>query len=125
MNVRYIKGFTRSFICDTGAPKNHLYIEHIPLRLSQITDIPFPDNLYLLKACLKGFYYIFLHTRVLDIKEDHICLTEEGKVKVWMNSNLAKNTPSLTNIFRNGKKSELTIVREIINMVDENTDHQF
>jgi hypothetical protein len=111
VNVKYIKGFTRSFICQAGTPKNHIFIEHIPLRLSQITDIPFPENLYLLKACLKGFYYIFLHIHVLEIKEDHICLTEEGRVKVWMNSNLAKHAPSLTNIFKTGKKSELMMVR--------------
>lgn len=32
-----------------------VYIEHIPSRLSDITDIPFPENLYVLKATLKGF----------------------------------------------------------------------
>jgi hypothetical protein len=42
-----------------------------------------------------------------------------------MNPNLAKTTPSLSNIFKTGKKSELILVREIINMIDENTDHQF
>jgi hypothetical protein len=98
-------------ICETGTPKNYLYIEHVPLRLSQITDIPFPENLYLLKACLKGFYYIFFHTQSLDIKEDQVCLNEEGRVKVWMNINLARNTPSVVNIFKTARKSEVLLVR--------------
>ena len=32
-----------------------VYIQHIPVRLSDITDIPFPENLYILKCCLLGF----------------------------------------------------------------------
>jgi hypothetical protein len=125
VNVKYLKGFSTSLICETSAKKNYLYIEHIPLRLSQITDIPFPDNLYLLKACLRGFYYIFLHTTNLDIREDQICLNEEGKIKVWMNANLCKNTPQIHNIFKASKKSELMLVNDIINIIDNNTDHQY
>jgi hypothetical protein len=32
-----------------------LYTERIPLKLSDIKDIPYPDNLYVLLASLDGF----------------------------------------------------------------------
>jgi hypothetical protein len=36
-----------------------IYIEHIPLRLGDVTDIPYPDNLYLLRNSLKGFALLY------------------------------------------------------------------
>lgn len=42
-----------------------------------------------------------------------------------MNANLSKHSPHAYNIFKNGKKSELTLVNDVINIIEENTDHQF
>ena len=75
VNVRFLSGFAERSVCNTNPNSNFLYIEHIPLRLSQITDIPFPENLYLLKACLTGFHYIFLQEPNLDIREEQICIS--------------------------------------------------
>ena len=36
-----------------------IYIEDFPLRLCNIKDIPFPQNLYVLDRTLRGFSVIF------------------------------------------------------------------
>lgn len=36
-----------------------MFVERIPLRLSDLTDIPYPENLYFLLAAIKGFKYVF------------------------------------------------------------------
>lgn len=36
-----------------------LYTERIPLKLSEIKDIPYPDNLYILMSALEGFSVIY------------------------------------------------------------------
>jgi len=36
-----------------------IYIEHMKVRLSEISDIPFPDNLYVLMESLEGYRKIF------------------------------------------------------------------
>jgi hypothetical protein len=35
----------------------------VKVRLSEITDIPYPDNLYLLMEALEGFGKIFEHSK--------------------------------------------------------------
>lgn len=36
-----------------------IYVEHIHLRLSEINDIPYPDNLYMLMEALEGYGVIY------------------------------------------------------------------
>ena len=40
-----------------------IFIEHIKIRISEISDIPYPDNLYILMESLEGFSKIFLHSK--------------------------------------------------------------
>ena len=68
-----------------------VYIERIPLRLSNITDIPFPENLFLLKEALKGLKILYEKVGGFRISEDMFCMSDEGIVKVWLNPDLSKN----------------------------------
>lgn len=36
-----------------------IYIEHIKIRISEISDIPYPDNLYVLMESLEGYNKIY------------------------------------------------------------------
>ena len=36
-----------------------VYIQHIPIRLSDITDIPYPENIYILRCSLQGFHQLY------------------------------------------------------------------
>lgn len=49
---------TRSEFC-SNFYKAEVFIEHIPVRLGDFTDIPYPDNLYLLRNSLRGFRKLF------------------------------------------------------------------
>lgn len=69
------------------------YIQHMPIRLSGITDIPFLDTLYMLWCALHGFEKLFNTVGYFSIHEDHICIDKEGLVRVWMNCDLSKNYP--------------------------------
>ena len=37
----------------------NIYIEHIRSRVSEISDIPYPDNLYVLMESLEGYSRIY------------------------------------------------------------------
>jgi hypothetical protein len=64
-------------------------LEYISLRLSDIEDIPFPENLYVLFAALDGFEKIFYFLGYFVPREDMVCIDVNGKVKVWFNSDLS------------------------------------
>lgn len=68
-----------------------VYIEPYPLRMSNIKDVQFPENLYLLARVLKGFKILYDKVGRFHITEDLVCINEEGIVKVWMNHNLASH----------------------------------
>jgi hypothetical protein len=71
-----------------------VYIEHVPTRLSDVTDIPFPDNLYVVLAVLEGYQKLYENVHhYFPIAEDQICIDRDGVVKVWVNSDLSKNYP--------------------------------
>lgn len=39
----------------------NIFVERIPLRLADLTDIPYPENLYFLLAAIKGFKYLLTY----------------------------------------------------------------
>ena len=71
-----------------------VYIEHIHARLSEIFDIPFPENLYVLREALEGYNQIYDHSKFFYIEENQICVDPQGKVKVWVNGDLSINYPN-------------------------------
>jgi hypothetical protein len=70
-----------------------IYIEHIYTRLSDIKDIPHPDNLYVILSMLEGYQKLYENLHYFKIEEDQVCIDMEGIVKVWVNSDLSKNYP--------------------------------
>lgn len=70
-----------------------MYVEHIPVRLSDIQDIPFPENLYLLYSALDGFEKLYRTIGYFHISEELICMDKDGQVKVWLNPDLSKCHP--------------------------------
>lgn len=74
---------------------SRVYVQDIPLRLCHIKDIPFPQNLYVLKQVLRGFHIIYDNIGYIKPFEDLICINRKGYVKVWINSDLSKNFPNI------------------------------
>ena len=68
------------------------------MRLCHIKDIPFPENLYVLRQALVGFKIVYNNIGYIKPFEGLICITRKGVVKVWINSDLGKNYPNIENI---------------------------
>jgi hypothetical protein len=62
-------------------------------RLADIKDVPFPENLYIVQAALRGFYFLFEQVGYFSISEDLICMNQEGNVKVWLHSDFSSTRP--------------------------------
>jgi hypothetical protein len=71
-----------------------VYIEHVIVRLSEINDIPFPENLYVLMEALEGYAKIYEHSKYFVIEENQICVDAAGNVKIWVNADLSINYPN-------------------------------
>ena len=77
----------------TNMWKGLLYVDKVDIRLKEIRDIPFVDQLYLIEACLQGFKVLYEQVGYFDIVEEMIFVNRKGEVKVWLHPNLAKNQP--------------------------------
>ncbi len=123
-----LQGGLSSFINRKCARNNlincKLYLEDVPLRLCHIKDIPFPENLYVLRQVLKGFQLIYENIGYIKPFEDLICITRKGVIKVWINSDLSKNFPNIENFDDNitSAKSESKLINEILHILMANTD---
>lgn len=67
-----------------------LYVCKVDLRLKEINDIPFEDQLYLYEVCLEGFKLLYEKAGFFYITEEMVFFNQEGKAFVWMNPNLSK-----------------------------------
>lgn len=92
MNAFHYEPLKNSSMCSTvrGAI---VYIQHIPIRLSDVTDIPFDESLYILKTSLLGFEKLYNESGYFQVMEEHVGIDKEGHVKVWLNADLSKNYP--------------------------------
>jgi hypothetical protein len=54
VNAKYLNYEQGREICGSSF-RARVFIEHIPVRLSDIQDIPYPENLYVLLSALDGF----------------------------------------------------------------------
>lgn len=90
--VHYINKSAKDFCSNTYCAD--VYIEHIPVRLSDITDIPYPENIYILRNCLLGFKQLYNIIGYFKPTEELVCIDKYGEVKVWMNPDLSKNYPN-------------------------------
>lgn len=67
--------------------------ERIPVRLSELKNVPLNESLYILQEALIGFKTICEKAGPVRITNELVCFDTEGRVKVWLNEHLAKNTP--------------------------------
>lgn len=93
--------------------------------MADLTDIPYPENIYFLLSVVKGFKYIFSHPFLLKtfpVTESMICVNKDGEVKVWLNPNLAQDMPI------DNKQSIHTtqedLVKSLIDLIQQNTDQR-
>ena len=64
----------------------NIFVEQIPLRLSNMEDIPYPDSLHLYDATINGFGQLASEVNPFRIDEDQIGINGKGQVKVWCNT---------------------------------------
>jgi hypothetical protein len=91
---RYLVQSNREEVCSYNYTAS-VYVEHIHLRLSEISDIPYPDNLYMLMEALEGYAAVYEHSKYFIVEENQICVDEHGCVKVWVNGDLSINYPAI------------------------------
>jgi hypothetical protein len=70
-----------------------MFAERMHLRLSQINDVPYPDVLHLYSNILHGYHELFRKIGYFPINETMIGISREGKVKVWLHSDLSHDRP--------------------------------
>lgn len=68
-----------------------VYIQHIPIRLSDITDIPLDESLYIMECCMLGFEKLYRESGYFQVMEEHIGIDQQGHVRVWLNADVSKN----------------------------------
>lgn len=76
--------------CSTNY-RQTLFIECIPIRLSDIQHIPYPDSLHLLSQSLLGFHQLANEVGFFPIEQEYIGVNNDGVVKVWMNDHYEKS----------------------------------
>ena len=97
-----------------------LFIEYIPLRLSNIKDIPYPDSLHLIETCLRGFALLYEKGGYFRVEENLIGINGFGEAKVWINADFSKSEPEIQPAEYVG--TEADIVLRIIGLIERNTD---
>ena len=56
----------------------YLYVDKVDLRLKEINDIPFLDLLYMFKATLNGFKFLYEKVGYFDIQEEMVFISRKG-----------------------------------------------
>lgn len=64
----------------------NILVERIPIRFSNVKDIPFPDILHVYEATINGFSELQKYAGNFHIDEDQIGVNDNGNVKVWLNT---------------------------------------
>lgn len=67
-----------------------IYTEHIPLRLSNIMHVPFPDVLHLYNQSFNGFHKLSRRLGNFRVSEDCIGVNDSHVAKVWHSPNFAE-----------------------------------
>jgi hypothetical protein len=76
----------------TNSNMAHVFIERIPLRLGEVSELTPSEALTVLRASYSGFNTISTFHGPIEPFEDLICFNEKGEPKVWVNSSLAVNS---------------------------------
>lgn len=74
--------------------KGNIFIEHIPLRLNKVNDIPYPDVLHIYHQSFRGFAELYEKVGFFEPTESLICINQQARVKIWLNEDLSKSVPN-------------------------------
>lgn len=121
-----------SYICQ-GGEFLRVKTERIPSRLSEIKYLDQDRGLLVLEQALIGYKSIFNFQGPVLINDDMIGFNQNGKVKVWLNNNFAKNTPDgdlqppryeENTYHAPGITNEAGMVSQVVDVVQEHIDPQ-
>lgn len=87
-----------------------MYLEHIGLRLSNLEDLPVGEAVFVLLEALEGYAQLYEHSGYFRVREEQICVDRTGRVKVWVNADLAKNYPECDTDCGRNQKDEVDMV---------------
>lgn len=97
--------------------RQKLFLQTIPIRLSDIEHIPFPDYLHLISQSLRGFQELAREVGYFPVEEEYIGINNNGVVKVWMNEHFEKST-----VAGGSNITEQIMVRSLVDLLDRNID---
>lgn len=98
-------------------------LERVSLRLSEIKNLTPEEGLYTLKRALIGFKAIQELNGCMRIDDSLICITPEGRVKVWLNDDLAWNEPEQGRLYdktdspQEAQANQISMVSQIVREV--------
>ena len=67
VNTKYFVENNKESICSHNYTAR-VYIEHPKIRLSEIGNIPFPENLYVLTAAMEGYDKVYEHSKYFIVE---------------------------------------------------------
>ena len=67
--------------------------ERIIARLTELKDLGFEQGLYILREALMGYGVVVQLKGPVVVTDRMIGVSQQGKVKVWINENFAKSSP--------------------------------
>jgi hypothetical protein len=99
-----------------------VFLEHVGLRLSQVEEVPLGETLYVLGEALEGFQQLYQHSGYFRVRDEQICVDRAGRVKVWVNADLARNYPDCDTDCGRNQKDEVDMVEQLLDLVSAATD---
>lgn len=88
--------------------------ERIIARLSELKELGFEQGLYILREALVGYRTILQLRGPVAVTDKMIGVSQQGKVKVWVNENFAKCSPEQKDL---QPTTEIAMVDAIYNLV--------
>ena len=119
----YYAGQAATYFGCSGKIWLNVLVERISYRLSDIVGLSSTEGLYVLKNALVGFKTIQQINGVIQVDDTLIGFNQEWKVKVWLNSNLAVNSPELGKLYQKAttpneaRSNQITMVDRVVRMV--------
>jgi hypothetical protein len=110
-----LESFENEDFCSTQY-KQTLFLEHIPITLSDIEHIPYPDHLHIYDQSFKGFQQLATAVGCFIVEDEHIGINEKGIVKVWLNGDFHRS------FIVGCRVMEEIMVRSIVETIDKSSD---
>ena len=119
MASKYLLVDHRKDMC-SSVVRGNIFLERIPIRLSDINEIPYPDILHFYSQCFKGFGLLYSLFGCFDVTEELVGCNCEGRVKVWINSDFEAIYPDIN--YLNRDETERTMLDKVMGLLDVNSN---